>query len=137
MVAFQANPSDDWFCLSIVYMTVIPGKEIINPVHGSHGDVEGITDGFSGDRSFLNKRFRDETTSSVIARRGIPDKASSRRLAASLPPFPASSMTMSEANRSKRCRWVSHQSTVTFCQAAANKSLDGRAVRYDTIEVSI
>ena len=32
---------------------------------------------------------------------------------------------------------MSHQSTVAFCHAATNRSFVGRAVRYDTIEVSI
>ena len=51
--------------------------------------------------SWYNPQYR------IIAGRGIPDRASSLRSAASLPPLPASSMTMSEANRSKRCCWVS------------------------------
>ena len=62
---------------------------------------------------------------------GIPAKASSLRAAAISLPFTASSITMSDANKSKRSCCVSHQSMVTFYQAAANKSLEGLAVRYD------
>ena len=35
------------------------------------------------------------------------------------------------------CLCEFHQSTVAFCQAAANRLLVGLAVRYDTTDVSI
>jgi len=57
MVVFQANSSDDWFCFCVINMTVIRGKEAINLVHSGYGNMEGIADGFSRDRSFLDKRF--------------------------------------------------------------------------------
>lgn len=60
MVVFQANPSNDRFRFRVINMTIVPGKEIFNPVHGSHSDMEGITDGLSGDCSSLNKRFREQ-----------------------------------------------------------------------------
>jgi len=46
MFVFQANLSDDWLGFCVINMTVIPGKEVINPVYGGHGNMEGIADSF-------------------------------------------------------------------------------------------
>ena len=54
------------------------------------------------------------STEPVIARRGIPARASSLRATAESSPLPASSITMFDAYESKRFRCVSHQSMVTF-----------------------
>ena len=77
------------------------------------------------------------TTGSVIANNRIPDSASRRRRAASGSPLPASSTATSDVWRSNLVLCVSRQSIMAFCHAAASRSFVERAVKYDTIEVSM
>jgi hypothetical protein len=39
-------------------MTVVPGQEIINAVHGREGDMKGIAYGFSGECFRIDQCFR-------------------------------------------------------------------------------
>jgi hypothetical protein len=48
IVVFQANPSNDRFYFRVINMTIIPGEEIINPVHACHGNRASGTLGQAG-----------------------------------------------------------------------------------------
>ena len=88
--------------------------------------------------AFSSRNALDSSaTASVTGSMEMSDIVSRRRDAASELPLPASSIVIPDVYRSNLFLRTSHQSTVTFCHAATNKSFDGLAVKYDTTDVSI
>ncbi len=54
---YGANAPYDRFGFGIIEMSIVPRQKIVNTMHGRHGNMQGIVEGFGRQCSFLEKRF--------------------------------------------------------------------------------